>query len=489
MAKSHDLKTYGGGLSLQNENVITPPSWLVILLHFSSLLGIFQLFSFMGYGVTFVDFFLAILFVIVLKQFVFNKRKFVIMDRKVLMPIVLLFFAVFFSGIALFFWAGRESYIQFLKTISHFSFVALYGLIAISIEINFKTIFSILRIYLYSSILINLYAVYQLIARIYFLPLAYINITNVSFQTRDFDREVGEYTQVVLNFENFYRATSIFSEPSTLAWFNIYSLVIILIPLLTRNKPIIQQRWLLYIALGLSIIGLFLTFSLTGMLLLFFLILSIIILEKIKMLKIFFVAIAVALTIAATDIIQMNFTEVSIAELFYSRISGLISAKSRGNLMTVGESAPDRIQSIQNAVDLFLDFPITGIGSGNTYYYPKSTKRFTQSSFFHLLAETGIIGAFAFIYLAYYFLRIISYLYKHRYKFVETIPELATLQSFAIYLTLILFFSNFFIGNVVGNYSFWLEIGLILIIYRQTIKYVEQPNQTNNIEKFNYSAQ
>jgi len=474
---------------LQSENVITPPSWLIILIHFSTLLGIFQLFSFMGYGVTFVDFFLSILYLIILKQFVFDKRKFSITDSKVLVVIILLLFAVFFSGIALFFWAGRESYVQYLKTISHFTFVALYGVVTISIEISYKTVFSILRIYLYSSFIINLYAIYQLIARIYFLPLAYIDITNISFQTRDFDREVGEYTQVVLNFENFYRATSIFSEPSALAWFNIYCLVIILIPLLTRNKPIVKQRWLLYFALGMTIVGLFLTFSLTGMLLLFFLILSIVVLEKIKMLKMLVVTFAVMIIVATTDVIQMNFTEVSIAELFYSRITGLLSAKTRGNLMTVGESAPDRIQSIQNAINLFLDYPITGIGSGNTYYYPKSTKRFTQSSFFHLLTETGLIGAFAFLFLTIYFLRIMLYLYKHRFKSIETMPELATLQSFAIYLILIVFFSNIFIGSAIGNYGFWLEIGLILIIYRQTIKYVEQSDKLKKIENVNYSVQ
>ena len=411
------------------------------------------------------------------------------MDRTVLLPIILLLFAVVFSGIGLLFWAGRESYIQFLKTISHFTFVALYGIVAISIEINYKTVFKILKIFLYSSIIINLYAIYQLIARIYFLPLAYLDITNISFQTRDFDREVGEYTQVVLNFENFYRATSIFSEPSALAWFNIYCLVIILIPLLTRNKLFIQKRWLLYSTLSLAVIGLFLTFSLTGMLLLFFLIFSIIVFERIKMLKMLIVTFAVILIVATTDLIQMNFTNVSIAELFYSRISGLVSDTNRGNKMTVGESAPDRIQSIQNAINLFLDFPVTGIGSGNTYYYPKSTKRFTQSSFFHLLAETGIIGASAFLFLAFYFIRIIFYLNKYRYKFIETMPELATLQSFAIYLTLIVFFSNILIGSAVGNYGFWLEIGLILIIYRQTIKYLEQSNQASQGNNINFSAQ
>jgi len=474
---------------LQSEKVITPPSWLIVLLHFSSLFGIFQLFSFMGYGVTFVDFFLSILYLIIFKQFFFDNRKFLIMDRTVLLPIILLLFAVVFSGIGLLFWAGRESYIQFLKTISHFTFVALYGIVAISIEINYKTVFKILKIFLYSSIIINLYAIYQLIARIYFLPLAYLDITNISFQTRDFDREVGEYTQVVLNFENFYRATSIFSEPSALAWFNIYCLVIILIPLLTRNKLFIQKRWLLYSTLSLAVIGLFLTFSLTGMLLLFFLIFSIIVFERIKMLKMLIVTFAVILIVATTDLIQMNFTNVSIAELFYSRISGLVSDTNRGNKMTVGESAPDRIQSIQNAINLFLDFPVTGIGSGNTYYYPKSTKRFTQSSFFHLLAETGIIGASAFLFLAFYFIRIIFYLNKYRYKFIETMPELATLQSFAIYLTLIVFFSNILIGSAVGNYGFWLEIGLILIIYRQTIKYLEQSNQASQGNNINFSAQ
>lgn len=443
----------------------------------------------MGYGVTFVDFFLTILYFIVIKQFIVDRRKFIIVDRKIAIPIILILFAVTFSGIGLFFWAGRDSYIQFLKTFLHFTFVALYALVALAVEINYKTIFNILKVYLYSSILINLYSVYQLVARIYGLPLAYIDITNVSFQTREFDKEVGEYTQVVLNFENFYRATSIFSEPSALAWFNIYCLIIILIPLLSHNKLFIKQKWLLYTTLALTAVSLFLTFSLSGLLLIAFLVFSIVIFEKIKMIRLFSISLAIVVLLSITDMIQMNYTEISVSELFYSRISGLLSDQTKGNKMTEGESAPDRIESIQNATKLFLDYPLTGIGSGNTYYYPTSTKRFTHSSFFHLLAETGIIGGFAFLFLAYYFFRIVLYLNKHRFRFIESSPELATLQSFAIYLTLIVFFSNFFIGGAVGNYGFWLEAGLVIIIYRQTVKEVEKEDNEKMLSESNYSVQ
>lgn len=443
----------------------------------------------MGYGVTFVDFFLTILYFIIIKQFLIDKRKFIIVDKKVAIPILLILFAVTFSGVGLLFWAGRDSYIQFLKTFLHFTFVALYALVALAVEINYKTIFNILKVYLYSSILINLYSIYQLVARIYGLPLAYIDITNISFQTREFDREVGEYTQVVLNFENFYRATSIFSEPSALAWFNIYCLIIILIPLLSHNMLFIKQKWLLYVTLALTVISLFLTFSLSGLLLISFLVFSIVIFEKIRMIKLFSISLAVIVLLSITDMIQMNYTEISVSELFYSRISGLLSDQTKGNKMTEGESAPDRIESIQNATKLFLDYPLTGIGSGNTYYYPTSTKRFTHSSFFHLLAETGVIGGFAFLFLAYYFFKIVLYLNKHRYRFIESSPELATLQSFAIYLTLIVFFSNFFIGGAVGNYGFWLEAGLVIIIYRQTVKEVEKEDEVSRINESNYSVQ
>lgn len=443
----------------------------------------------MGYGVTFVDFFLSITYLIILKQFFIDKRKFLVIDQKIGLSIILIIFAVIFSGIGLLFWGGRESYLQFIKTLSHFSFVALYGLVALAIEINYKTIFNILKIYLYSSILINLYAIYQLFARIYGLPFAYIDITNVSFQTRDFDREVGEYTQVVLNFENFYRATSIFSEPSALAWFNVYCLIIILIPLLSHNMLFIQRKWILYLSLGLTTISLFLTFSLTGLLMIIVLIITIVIIEKIRLIRLFSISIAIVALLYITDIFQMNFTQISVANLFYDRISGLFSDQTRGKQMTTGESAPDRIESVQNAINMFLDYPITGIGSGNTYNYPKSTKRFTHSSFFHLLGETGIIGAACFVLLFIYVFKAIMYLNKHRYRFLEKSPELATLQSFAIYLTVILFFSSFFIASSVGNYGFWLELGLILIVYRQTVKEVELSDSNEKTLDTNYSVE
>lgn len=434
----------------------------------------FQVFSVMGYGVTLVDLLMGLIFLVVIKQLMVDNRHLSVVDWKLVVPVLILIFAVYFSGIGLIMWGGRESLIQYFKTTTHFLFVALYGLVVISVEIDYRVIYKFLRTVVYVSFFINLYTIYQLIARIYGLPFAYIEITNESFLSRDFGREVGEYTQVVLNFENFYRATSIFSEPSALAWFNIYCLIIILIPLITHKKPIVESKLVSYAALLLVTISLFLTFSLSGLILLVVAFVSIIVIEKIKIARFAKVMALVVAILFVTDNIQSNFTSISVAELFYQRISGLLAGGTRGKQMTTGESAPDRIESMRNAVVLFMDYPITGIGSGNTYYYPESTKRYTQSSFFHILAENGIVGIVGLVLLIWQMLRIARNFVQNSERYRQLPAELYTLQSFAIYLAILIVFSLIFISNIIGNYVFWLEFGLIVIIYRQTLKESEK---------------
>jgi len=455
---------------LQNNKVISIQPWIIILLYFSGLFGIFQVFSIFGYGFGFVDSFMLVIYSIVLVKYVLLNEKFKVYDPYLTISIFTLILSVYLSGIGLFFWASEESYLQFIKTILHFTYVGLFGIVVLAIDISYKTIYYSIKTLLISSIFINAYGIYQLFARIFFLPFAYFQVENDSFLTRDFSKEFGEAQQVVLNFDNFYRATSIFSEPLALAWFNIFCLVFLITPYFSKNQELINNKALKVIVLVLLIIGLFLSFSLTGVVLIVLLLTSIIIIEKIQKTRVFKAFISVVVVLFATDSIQQQFTGVSVSGLFVQRISGLLSIGEKGVNMTYGESAPDRINSISNATNLFLEQPITGIGAGNTYYYPTSTSRFAQSSFFHILSEGGLVGITALMFLFYHLIKAMNFLKNNRHLHRRDKPILASLATGSYYLGILIIFTTIFTGNQIGNYSFWYNLAVLLIIYRESMK-------------------
>ncbi len=172
----------------------------------------------------------------------------------------------------------------------------------------------------------------------------------------------------------------------------------------------------------------------------------------------------------ATDSIQQQFTGVSVSGLFVQRISGLLSIGEKGVNMTYGESAPDRINSISNATNLFLEQPITGIGAGNTYYYPTSTSRFAQSSFFHILSEGGLVGITALMFLFYHLIKAMNFLKNNRHLHRRDKPILASLATGSYYLGILIIFTTIFTGNQIGNYSFWYNLAVLLILYRESMK-------------------
>ena len=216
---------------------------LIILLHFSEFFVVFQLFAVAGYGFTFTDLILVIIYTTVFYQFFFKKRKFSFPDFQIIFPLIGLIGAIIFSGLGLLTWGNIVTLIQFFKTFLHFTFVAFWGFVLLGAETKTNAYFKMIKVILYSSLVVNIYAIYQLFARIYDLPLSYIPITNQQFLNRGFAIQYGEISQIVLKFENFYRATSIFSEPSTLAYFNVTNLIFMIVPGALKLKPFIEKRW------------------------------------------------------------------------------------------------------------------------------------------------------------------------------------------------------------------------------------------------------
>lgn len=440
---------------------------------------IFNLFDFLGYAFTLNDAVLLVIYGYVLFQFIIKKRNFRYFDKNIFYILTGFLLSYVFSIIGILQWGGNESIFQYFKTLSHFAFVIFYAYVTLSVEIELNAFFYAIRTLLYFSIFVNIYAIYQLFARIFGLPFAYIDINNVSFLSRDYGREIGEMNQIVLAFENFYRATSIFSEPSGLALFNIWMLIFLLIPYFSKTRSFIEKNSLRILIGVLSSIGLLLTFSLSGLSLITLVLLIVIITEKFSI-KQFILPISITIIIIfSADLFLKDYTKISILDLFSQRVTGLIGGDKAGSGMTTGESAPKRINSMVNALNLFEESPIVGIGVGNTYNHPLSTERFADSSFFQVLSETGIIGTFFYILIFVHSFRISLLLRKYRYKFSEKFPKVSTMQSLALPWIIMLAFHNLFLGNFVGSTSFWMSLGYIFATYHSTMRLLPEISNIN----------
>ena len=224
----------------------------------------------------------------------------------------------------------------------------------------------------------------------------------------------------------------------------------------------------LYLILSFIVISLFLTFSLTGLSLIIVFLLTLIIHTKIKFGKILVNFIYFVLILVVSDTILSSFTQISVLDLFYQRVSGLIVPQKNGKGMITGESAPERISSFSNAMTLFQESPIFGIGIGNTYYHPKSNARFAQSAFFGFLSETGIIGIFFLLILYFNLIRAGIFLKNNIYKFKEKDEKFASVQSLGIYIAVLTVFGTMFISNTIITASFWLSIGTLFAAYKST---------------------
>lgn len=140
---------------------------------------------------------------------------------------------------------SSEMQIQWLKTSTNFLSKWLLILTFASGIYSADAFRSAIRFMLVISIAINVFGIYQIFARAFDLPLAWIPINNVSISIRNY-HSMDNMTQLSLRFENFFRATSIFSEPSFYAQFNTLVLTFLLIPF-TWHKTVLTIITITYI--------------------------------------------------------------------------------------------------------------------------------------------------------------------------------------------------------------------------------------------------
>lgn len=440
---------------------------LFFLVFIGGIFSGWQLLSFAGYGVKISDLTIGGIILLFFKK-VFIDAKEIKVARLNMTVLILISIGIWtISGFYPFLNGYSYGITQFFKTSVHLYFYLIFTFAIFVDPPEIKVLRNILLVFIVLALPINIFGIYQLFARLYDLPFAFLNYNNVSFLSRSEVTGAGEtgVMQLALQFGNFYRATSIFSEPSGLAAFNLNALMFLFVPKLLKIEPIVKNR-LLFISIAVfSVLGLFLTFSLTGvfnMAVVFFL-LFLIVPGRFTRYFLWTVPVA-AILIFTADLLVVRYFDISLLDLFQTRITS-IATKGAGAEAITGESFWKRFDTMVKAVDVWMLSPVIGVGLGQTgFFYHMTGYVYFDSTVAAMLAETGIISAtifviWFFIWIRKSFLQILdSELQK---KASVGLQQLIALKY--VFISLI-FVNAAFTSNILVTENLWIWVAFFLVV-------------------------
>lgn len=428
----------------------------------SNYLEGFQLFAIGFYGFTLYDASLILFTGFIAIDLFWYGKKIYLADTNYLKLYFLLMGSILLSSYFSLITTEHGRMMQFFKSYFHLFFTSLFGLYMILSPRSSQEWSKIIRILLIASIFINIFGIYQIVARFYDLPFAWLKLNNASFTVRGTAAESAmDLDQISLRFQGFFRATSIFVEPSRLAQFNLIIFIFLVIPFLKRQKMFIKSKFINIIIFISFTIASFLTFSLTFLSTLVLLVLAVFILEKRKPIKPLLLALLLTgSVVAVADIAVRSYAEISVLNLFSKRITGALARDTYKSQHTPGESTETRYDNIMEAYYLWLDHPIIGIGWGQKAFY-SDRFIFTTSAFFQILSEAGLLGIVSWIiFLLFVFLKTLKFIKKSQPKFLDS--EQVRVNGTLAYILIYIVYNNIVTGALFSMPDFWALIGFIM---------------------------
>jgi hypothetical protein len=445
---------------------------VVILIYIAYFTSFYQLFAIGTYGFTLIDLFTIVFYLIILKKLLWDGERLHFSFHYGLLFLFLFVLAVILSSINPIITGNKDQIVQYLKTSAHFIFVMLFTLVFALYPVKTTIWVKVIQLWLILSILINVFAAYQITARAFDLPFAWLEMSNLSLSARG---EVAktDISQLSLQFGSFFRATSIFFEPSGLAAFNTFIISFIVAPYFRGAKPFFKSKALTLIILILSLIAMLLTFSMTGLFGVFLILLSTQIFKFSK--RIFYaipaVILSVVILIAADTVVEKNFG-VSVFDLFGTRFKGILNQKSTEGM--AGESFFTRKNTIIGTLETWQEYPVTGIGLGTLQYANKGMV-YSDNGAGSLLAETGSIGFITFSGMIVAFF-IYSYRINKHKKYDNILnEEEKQIASTLFFIMITLFMINYVSGNNIVYFPTWYALNIVAamintIFIRQGLK-------------------
>lgn len=447
--------------------------------------GGFQVFSIGTYGVTSLDVFTLMFYCLFFFKAVWHNTEFKIPAGLLTGAFALFSVSLITSAIPLFVSLPAAEIAQYFKTLSHLLFLMLFAGLCLSYEFKTSLVDKVLKTWLILSLFINIFGIYQIFARAFDLPFAWLDFTNVSMSMRGTADEQESIKQLSLQYGNFFRATSIFSEPSALATFNIYIIILIVIPFIQKTKMFFKSNLLNILIFIFAVAGVFLAFSLTGVLGLILVLGGVFVLESIRIKRrILSIVLAMFVLLIPADLVIEQFTDTSVLQLFTKRITGIVNMNNKMAEGTEGESFGSRLLTVNKSVQIWEQSPLFGTGLGLTQYNKEVDMDYSDFSIMTALCELGIVGAVGFS-LMFVALLIIGWKANIYIKNNPDIDE--TLKrhfGLIFYLALVQVEINFFTGNNLVVPNLWVPIFFIFV---PAYKFMLKHNKVYSFRIFNHA--
>jgi hypothetical protein len=283
--------------------------------------------------------------------------------------------------------SGNSEYLrQFMKSTLHFSYMWVFVLLCCAVTISSESIIRAFRIYVVCAIPVNIFGIYQVPARAFDWPFAWIEYTGASQKFTE---------QLSLEFEGFFRATSLFSEPSAFAMYTMMAAIMLLAPYFLYDYRIIKNRFVFYTALYSCFIGMFLTFSLTIVVQLGAFIVAVILISQSATAKKLVTMLSVMTVVfSITNVAIQTYSDADLFDLYFRRVASNIVGEDKVEA-TVGDSFATRADAQKTAVRIWKNQPMFGAGLGCLGYAPDNDGLVGVSAhqmYLFVLACVGTIG-------------------------------------------------------------------------------------------------
>lgn len=460
-------------------------NFLIFLSFISVFLEVVELFPLGTNSFTVLDAITIVFVTVFIKQTIWDGKKIFLLNNQASKFLLLFLIGPLLAAFNPLLLGDQFAIIQTFKSMAHFYFTFTMSFLIVLLPLKEKLWVNIIKFLLILSIFVNIFGIYQIFARIFDLPLAWFEFTAASFTFRN---QIDEFTQLSLKFENFYRATAIFSEPSALAVFNSVIFLFLVIPYLQKHKMFFSSRWLNITIAVFMLIGEFLAFSLSGLACIALMIFMFFIIEsRKKSMKMIGILAVLGVVLIAVDSIIYPYTNVSVLGLFSNRIGSIYNYifLNKTNLM-MGESFATRSNNSLIMLQNWLHSPFTGVGMGLTQYYGKEFL-FADIGALAVLAETGIIGAALYVGFSVSFLLLSLKNRKKSDKEASGTRYKQTILGVFVYYWIVFFVENYVSGNQLYAYMQWLFIAMFISL-DQIYKYEEGRSKLYAVVKVPWKA-
>ncbi|MCX7879155.1 MAG: O-antigen ligase family protein [Ignavibacteria bacterium] len=438
------------------------------LTYFTQFLFGYAFFYFFNYGITAHDLNIIFAYILLLISFFLLNRKLIIAINYPNMLFFAFNFMMLFTILGPLIFGSSSEIIQNIKTTFHYYYIVAFILLLFSEYLEPKSFLWVVKWFIVLMLIFNLFGIYQLFARAFGLPFAWVEYSNRGIFSRlDI---IGGVSQASLAFGAFVRATSIFTEPTVLASYNVYLLIFLMIPWIQFREGFVKNNKLLLLLIIINLVTLFLTFSLTGIFGAFVVLLVIFLIEYFQSYKFLFRIILIAIVpILITNFFVAQVFDFDLLKMFTVRIENILTL---GENEMGGESFSGRFKNALSSIHIWTTAPVLGVGLGLIGYQKEFVDLFSDTTSLSILAEAGIFNFLLFNAMMFSLFFASLKLYRRVRDDISLSLQERKLIGIAPYIIAYEIFRCSFTANILVYFLLWMNLAFVFFVLNYYGHYV-----------------